>query len=723
VISVEQTIISQYAATSTIVQLVRNIDEYIDPRADIDTFYEFVWNVETAEGFGLDIWGRIVNVGRSLDVPIGTPNPGYFPFTPGPIELDDDQYRRVVLTKALANITNCTAESLNQLLTNLFEGRGRVYVRDTGSMTLMWTFEFYLEPWEYIIMSGDSVAPRPAGVLAHITQIDVEGIFGFDEAVQMQPFDQGVFYNPNPFPSATDVEYTGLLEYGETLTLTYDFYDPEGRPESGSLYRWQRSDDGLGMGSNISGAVATTYQIQAADSEKFIRAAVVPSNGIEYGVEAYSAYQQIPWIMLSLFLPDYSGFGAYGNALTQYFTTQAGSTLSGSAGQPIGRWERQAGSLNWTASDPVRPSLAVFPNSQIRNRVRQTESLNLSPWGASNLTIAPNATIAPNGTLTADKLAETAVSGQHPVSQDVTVTAGSWIASGYAKAAERTWFRLLAFDGTGTFSGYFDLANGVVGSVTGTGTTSGIESVGDGWYRCWIKMTFVAGAGSIGPRPADSNGNSNYLGVLNSGFYLWGVNMCPEAALSPYQKVTDPWDVTEAGVPSLYLPYGDGTEHFTSGTVSFGTATDGMFADSGNDFHVTVAVRMLANGTILAQCGATAGNRMFELYVAANVMRLRLRGTDNDLALDMSDGEFHIIDLDCANGVVTVSCDEAAYTTPTVGVAAAENEAITMLCHTASSPANIAAGHGGAMIIDRSLVGTELAQNNAYWNNVYRSGL
>lgn len=193
-INVERTIISQYGNSATITQLVKNIDSYIDPRADFDTFYSYVWNVETAQGFGLDIWGRIVGVDRTINVPASTPNPGGFPFTSGAYQMTDAQYRTVILIKALANITNCTAQSLNQLLSNLFASRGRCYVRDLGSMTMEYRFEFWLQPFEYVIITGFTVAPRPAGVLASVYQIDVPNTFGFAESLQLQPFDQGTFY-------------------------------------------------------------------------------------------------------------------------------------------------------------------------------------------------------------------------------------------------------------------------------------------------------------------------------------------------------------------------------------------------------------------------------------------------------------------------------------------------------------------------------------------------
>ena len=77
-IDVEQTIISQYGTSATITKLIRNVNEYLDPRADFDMFFDFVWNVETAQGFGLDIWGRIVGIARELTI---NAQQGYFGFS------------------------------------------------------------------------------------------------------------------------------------------------------------------------------------------------------------------------------------------------------------------------------------------------------------------------------------------------------------------------------------------------------------------------------------------------------------------------------------------------------------------------------------------------------------------------------------------------------------------------------------------------------------------
>jgi hypothetical protein len=203
-LNVEQTIISQYGNSATITQLVRNMDQYIDPRADFDAFYNFVWNVETAQGFGLDIWGRIVNISRELQIPDAGPffgvAPDSAPLNQGPFwsgfdttstyRLADDAYRQLILVKALANISATNAPSLNQLLQNMFAGRGRCYVNDLGGMSMRYTFEFLLTPYEFAIMTQSGALPRPAGVGAILINLEMP-VFGI--AQDSAPLGQGPF--------------------------------------------------------------------------------------------------------------------------------------------------------------------------------------------------------------------------------------------------------------------------------------------------------------------------------------------------------------------------------------------------------------------------------------------------------------------------------------------------------------------------------------------------
>lgn len=186
------TIISQYSNSPAIYQLISSMNDYIDPVANIDNFYNLLWNVDTAEGYGLDVWGRIVGVGRVLQIASGT----YFGFaeaadatsespfnsggpffsggaTTGNFALSDDAFRVLIFAKALANICDGSIQATNQVLVNLFPGRGNAYVTDGLDMTMTYTFAFspVLTPVEFAIVSQSGVLPRPAGVAATVVQI------------------------------------------------------------------------------------------------------------------------------------------------------------------------------------------------------------------------------------------------------------------------------------------------------------------------------------------------------------------------------------------------------------------------------------------------------------------------------------------------------------------------------------------------------------------------
>lgn len=212
----DQTIISQYANSPTLMRLIENMGQYLDARADMLAFYNFVWNVDTAQGFGLDIWGKIVGVSRLLKISaanktFGFSNedipPDWAPFNQGTFNngsnvtqtylLPDDLYRVLILTKALSNIVATTSASLNQLLRNLFPGRGRCYVVDSGDMAMRFVFEFSLSAAEYAILTQSGALPHPAGVAYSVIVIPAAGTFGFRQQGNLvRPFNDGVFYTP-----------------------------------------------------------------------------------------------------------------------------------------------------------------------------------------------------------------------------------------------------------------------------------------------------------------------------------------------------------------------------------------------------------------------------------------------------------------------------------------------------------------------------------------------
>lgn len=181
------TVISQFANSPTILQLCSNMAGYVDQSTNFANFFEFVWNVDTAQGFGLDIWGAIVDVSRLLQIPTGARYVGFQdgtgpgtgtdvePFSAGgswytPVSateaylLEDEPYRQLILTKALANIVNTTVPAFNQLLQNLFPGRGNPYVITSGVMAMEFIFDFDLTPIELAILQQSGAVPVPPGV-------------------------------------------------------------------------------------------------------------------------------------------------------------------------------------------------------------------------------------------------------------------------------------------------------------------------------------------------------------------------------------------------------------------------------------------------------------------------------------------------------------------------------------------------------------------------------
>ena len=169
VLDASPTYLSQYANSPVITSLIESFNEWIDPSADLDAFFSYVWNVQTAVGFGLDIWGRIVNIPRKIAI-VGMPLylgfeealPGSYPFDQEPFYtgttsssvylLSDDAYRVLIMTKALANISSFTAPSVNALLRYLFTGRGSCYVLEHSAMQIEYVFNFALQPWEASVL-------------------------------------------------------------------------------------------------------------------------------------------------------------------------------------------------------------------------------------------------------------------------------------------------------------------------------------------------------------------------------------------------------------------------------------------------------------------------------------------------------------------------------------------------------------------------------------------
>lgn len=174
------TVLSQYANSPVMLRIIDDFAQWLDPGSRFDAFYSLLWDIDTAQGYGLDVWGRILGVSRVLHVATGaflgfSQDTAAKPFdygilysggrTTNNVALTDDAYRMLLMAKAALNITDASIPSINAILLNLF---GQGYVIDNLDMTMAYHFPEALSPVETSIVFQSGVLPKPCGVLANV---------------------------------------------------------------------------------------------------------------------------------------------------------------------------------------------------------------------------------------------------------------------------------------------------------------------------------------------------------------------------------------------------------------------------------------------------------------------------------------------------------------------------------------------------------------------------
>ena len=231
------TVLSQYANSPILMAIVRDIDAWLDQSDNVNAFYNLVWNIDSARGYGLDVWGRIVGVNRVLTLPAaaqfgfeeaqpGDDTFGYQGLTGSPFSngvaatsnyaLSDEAFRLLIFAKAAANITNGSIKAINAILRLIFVGSGPCFVSEP-------------EPTPYFgFAEALGLQPNYIRSFTNSTLIN-ELFFGFEEG-QGQPFNQAVFQGPLSFVSPTDAAieaaasfYNGTQIPHMTMALNFGF--------------------------------------------------------------------------------------------------------------------------------------------------------------------------------------------------------------------------------------------------------------------------------------------------------------------------------------------------------------------------------------------------------------------------------------------------------------------------------------------------------------------
>ena len=259
-----------------------------------------------------------------------------------------------------------------------------------------------------------------------------------------------------------------------------------------------------------------------------------------------------------------------------------------------------------------RPTLGRMPATGVRNLLTHTEDFSNAAYGTHvNLSVSANAAAAPDGTNTADLLIENSASGVHFIGQSFlsAISGNSYTISVFAKKKEREWLCIGQTVGTASPINssrvWFNLTTGTVGTAS-AGYTGSIASLGNGWYRCTATATFTISSGNaispfVGISTADNQ--TTHVGDGASGLYVWGFQLELGSTATAYQRVGDPYDITESGVASVYTAYFDGVDDcLVSPSIDF-SGTDAMSVFAG--FRKTSDA---ARGMVAELSATTASN-------------------------------------------------------------------------------------------------------------------
>lgn len=141
-----------------------------------------VFNINTANDFGLTVWGKLLRVERTYNV------------DGQPYSLDSEQYRLLLKGRLLYLSMNGSVPEINNYLHLIFGDRGRSYIIDNQDMTIRYVLEFQPTPSEQVVLLNTNVLPRPAGVGYKINVIQPKKTLGF-RGQNLETFNNGTFWD------------------------------------------------------------------------------------------------------------------------------------------------------------------------------------------------------------------------------------------------------------------------------------------------------------------------------------------------------------------------------------------------------------------------------------------------------------------------------------------------------------------------------------------------
>ncbi len=176
--------------------------------------------------------------------------------------------------------------------------------------------------------------------------------------------------------------------------------------------------------------------------------------------------------------------------------------------------------------------LGYLNEPQRSNLLLRSQEFDNGSWTKLAASATAGATTAPDGTATGCLITGDGTSFHHGVRQSQSSLGSGSTTTVFAKAGTCQYLQIF-FDVDAAPYANFDIGSGVVGT-TGAGTTSAIQALGGGWYRC---SATHASAAATNPYIVQSNSASatrNPVFTSALTFYLWGAQLEAASTASSY---------------------------------------------------------------------------------------------------------------------------------------------------------------------------------------------
>ena len=169
------------------------------------------------------------------------------------------------------------------------------------------------------------------------------------------------------------------------------------------------------------------------------------------------------------------------------------------------------------ASSATRVNEQGLIEKERENLLLQSNSFDTT-WSATRSTLTSGAA-GYDDTNDAWNFIDNATNSTHLIAQSLSVGAITSTFSVYAKAAAVD-FLSIRFEGSTVDYAYFDLANGVLGTIDSDYIDAQIISVGSGWYRCIVTRVLAGSGNQVVLLATQADNDPTYAGAGTTALYI-----------------------------------------------------------------------------------------------------------------------------------------------------------------------------------------------------------